>query len=133
MTSTIPLHTVILVQPINSILLLAKEIERDAISVPLFLRRKLADEGGFTTEPIGGAFVGVGSTEHDFFTEGRAEDLQANGQATIIIAAGDIDATDACQIGTDGQHICQIHLQRIRNFIAYLKSWKAILYNEDEI
>src|SRR5215471_293327 len=67
----------------------------------------------------------MGEAEDSGFVEVFAQDLQADGQARLRLAAGDTDPRHADQIADYRIDVGQIHLQRIVSFFAQLKGWRG--------
>ena len=57
------------------------------------------------------------NTIHRFAKSG-ADQLQSDRQVVLIEAAGHVDGADTGQTGREGEHIGQIHLQRVVNVLA---------------
>ena len=78
-------------------------------------------EGRTAKVPVGLLLVLVGRSQEERFGEGRPLQLEADRQTAGGEAAGEGDASDPGQVGSDGVHVDEIHRQRIPRLLAKLE------------
>lgn len=92
-------------------------------------------EGRSLGVPRGGGFVHLGDAEEGLFGEGRAEELESDGErfGSGGEATGKANGGDGGDVGGDGEDIEEIHLEWVSGFLADGKGGNGGGWAEDRV